>query len=351
MAKLLTAEDLYNKLKNVKLGAHLCTFDMEKCEEILPMVNEIIQLKEEKNAIILAHSYVAPEITYGVADFMGDSYGLSKNAMESDADIIIFSAVTFMGETAKILNPTKDVYVPATDGGCSLADSITAEDMHKLKAKYPEHTFICYINTTAEIKALCDVCVTSSNVYDIVENYPSDKIVFVPDLLMGQNILDEMKKRGVNKGIVLYEGTCYVHEQYDPEMIEFLRNEHQGLQVVSHPECTIEVASRSDYVGSTGQMMDYIKDSDQKNFLLLTECGLSSRLQIENPDKNFIGSCQMCKYMKSNSLENILNILKNPSPQDRIDIAPDMIEKSKTCIERMFEYAEASKNYAPNPCE
>ena len=338
--EIFTAEKLFNMLSHLSEGATTCRYDMETCAKMVPIINEINELKVKQNAIILAHSYVAPEIIYAVSDFRGDSYGLSKNAMEVECDTIIFSAVKFMGETAKILNPSKEVLIPGIDSGCSLADAITGEKIRALKKQYPDHVFMCYINTTAEVKAECDICVTSSNVYNIVEKYPSDKIVFVPDYLMGQNVQAEMKRRGVDKEIVLYKGTCYVHEQYDPEVIEFMRAQHPGLEVVAHPECSPGIAMMSDYVGSTGQMMDYIKDSDSENILLLTECGLSARLQQEMPEKNFIGSCNMCKYMKSNTLEDILRVLKTPQDSDRIILTDELVDKSLTCIKRMFEYAE-----------
>ena len=339
--KEISTKELHEILGKVGAGSATCTYDLETCSKMAPMINEINRLKKEQNAVILAHSYVAPEIIYGVADYRSDSYMLSKNAMEAEADTIIFSAVRFMGETAKILNPSKEVLIPGVEDGCSLADSVTAKDVIKLRAEYPDHVFMCYINTTAEVKAECDVCVTSSNVYNIVENYPSDKIVFLPDELMGQNVQDEMKRRGVDKDIVLYKGVCYVHELYDPETIAFLRGEYADLQVVSHPECSPGIAAHSDYVGSTGQMMDYIKENEAENYLLLTECGLSNRLQIELPEKKFIGSCNMCKYMKSNTLESILRVLKEPTERDRIILSDEMISKSKTCIEEMFKYAEA----------
>ncbi len=345
----MTAEELFDRLKHVKVGAHTCTFDMEKCTEILPLINEINVLKKEKNAVILAHSYVAPEIVYGVADYIGDSYGLSKDAMNTEAETIVFAAVKFMGETAKLLSPEKEVLIPGLESGCTLADAITGDQMKALRAQYPEHAFICYINTTAEVKALCDVSVTSSNVYDIIERYPNDKIVFVPDLLMGKNIIEEMKVRGVDKEIILYDGNCYAHKEYEPDMVEYLRSKHEGLTVVSHPECTFDVPSRSDFVGSTSQMMDYIKSSEKSDFLLLTECGLSSRLQIENPEKNFIGTCNFCKYMKSNTLEDIIRVLKNPKDTDRVTLESSVIDDAKKCIEKMFEFAEPTA--AVNPCE
>ncbi len=233
---MITAELLYQKLANVKLGGTTCKFTLEKCHEIAPLVSEINELKKQKNAVILAHSYVSPEIVYGVADFKGDSYQLSKDASKTDAKIIVFSAVRFMAETAKILSPSKKVYIPSQFNGCTLADSISGEDVKKLKKQYSNHTFVCYINTTAEVKAECHTCVTSSNAYDIVEKIPNDKIYFLPDKLMGENIKIEMKQRGVDKEILLYDGTCYVHEQYDPELIEYLQLEYPGLKVLSHPE-------------------------------------------------------------------------------------------------------------------
>jgi quinolinate synthase len=338
--KEISAEELFQKLNPISSEVSVCLYDMKKCIEMTPIINQINRLKIEQNTIILAHSYVSAEIIYGIADFVGDSYGLSKNAMEVDCDTIIFAAVRFMGETAKILNPSKEVLIPGKESGCSLADAITANDVRKLKEQYPEHTIICYINTTADVKAECDVCVTSSNVYKIVEEHPNDKIIFVPDKLMGLNLQDEMMRRGVNKEIILFEGSCYVHEQYDPEMIEYLRNKHPGLVVVSHPECSPGIAMNSDYVGSTEQMIHFVKDSSAKDFLLLTECGLSGRMQAEVPDRNYIGSCNMCKYMKSNTLENILQVLTEPREEQRVILSDKEVSQARHCIDKMFEYAE-----------
>ena len=338
--KQITAETLYEKLKHVKVAANTCLFTEEKCTKMAPLINEINALKEEKNAVILTHSYVSPEIIYGVSDYVGDSYELSKNAKETSADIIVFSAVKFMAETAKLLNPTKEVRVPNKLNGCSLADSITGDDVKQLRQKYPDHTFVCYINTTADVKANCDVCVTSSNVYHIVETIPNDKIFFLPDKLMAQNVIMEMKKRGVNKEILYSEGTCYVHEQYDPEMIQYLRLENPNVKVLSHPECNSAVLNDSDYVGSTSQMINYVKNTDAESFFMLTECGLTSRLQLEVPEKKFIGSCTMCKYMKSNTLEDILRVLKQPDTDDIIQIDHDMSERALSCIDAMFDYTK-----------
>ncbi len=336
----ITPLELYEKLKHVRIGGDVCYYTEARCAEIAPLINEINALKQEKNAVILAHSYVSPDIIFGVADYSGDSYGLSLDAQKTKASTIVFSAVKFMGETAKLLNPEKEVLIPAELNGCSLADSISGQKVRELKEKYPNHAFICYINTTADVKAECDVCVTSSNVYDIVERYPNKDIVFLPDKLMGLNIIEELKRRGVDKNIVIYDGVCYVHETYDPEMIEYLRLEYPDLKVLSHPECSPGVLHESDYVGSTSQMLKYVQNSEAKNFFMLTECGLTSRLQVEARDKNFVGSCTQCKYMKANTLENILSCLKNPQPYQQIKIESQIQDRARQCIEAMFKWAK-----------
>lgn len=336
---MMTPESLYEKLKDIKIGGNTCLYTKEKCEEITPIINKINALKKEKNAIILAHSYVTPDIIYGVADHVGDSYELSKAAKSTSAGTIVFSAVKFMAETAKLLNPDKHVLLPTKNGGCTLADSITGADVAALRASHPDYTFVCYINTTADVKAQCDVCVTSSNVYKIIENLPNDKIYFLPDKLMGKNVEDEMKKRGVKKTIKYTDGTCYVHEAYDPEMIQFLKLEHPGLEVLAHPECNSGVLGQSDYIGSTSQILSHVRESKKDAFFILSECGLVSRLQSENPEKKYIGSCTICKYMKSNSLAQILKTLEDPDDEDVINIEKETQEKALHCINEMFRYA------------
>ena len=337
---MVTAEKLYEKLKDIHVGNPVCQFTKENCELLLPAIERIEKLKHEKNAIILAHNYVAPQIFYSVADYTGDSYGLSKKAKESDADVIVFAAVRFMAETAKILNPKKIVLDPNPNGGCSLADGITNNDVINLRQQFPDHTFVCYINTTASVKAECDVCVTSSNVYTIIEKIPNDKIYFLPDKLMGENVIQNLKTKGVKKNIELWEGTCYVHEEYQPENIDQVRKNFNGIEVLVHPECSSAVVNKADYIGSTSQMLNHVRKSDRDSFFLLTECGLTGVLQSEFPQKTFAGGCTMCKYMKSNSLEDILNVLENPSPQNIIKINLDTQKRALQCVNRMFEYAD-----------
>ncbi len=334
----MTAEQLFAKLKNIKVGGNVCHYSLKKCEELVPIINEINELKEEKNAVILAHSYISPEIIYGVSDFVGDSYKLSKDAMTTTAKNIVFVAVRFMGETAKILNPEKEVFVPARLDGCTLADSIDAAKVRELRAQYPDYTFICYVNTSAEVKAECDVCVTSANVYTIAENIENDKIYFLPDRFMGENLRNEMKRRGVKKDIKFYSGACYVHEEYNIEDILKIRLEYPGAKIVSHPECNSAVVESSDFVGSTEQMLGYMRSAEAKEFLMLTECGLSARLQSEFPDKHLVGSCTMCKYMKSNTLEDILRVLKNPLVKDRVVFDENTRLRALKTLELMFHY-------------
>jgi len=344
----MTGAELHAKLREVKINGAACAYTPEKCETLVPLINAINALKKERNAVILAHSYVAPEILYGVADFTGDSYGLAKDATKTKADIIVFAAVRFMGETAKILNPAKRVLIPGTETGCTLADAVTGADVRRLRKEFPTHAFVCYINTSADVKAECDVCVTSSNVYDIVEAIPNDKIFFLPDKLMGKNLREEMERRGVHKDIQLYEGVCYVHEEYDPEMVRFLRVKFPKVKILSHPECSPGVIHASDFVGSTSQMLDYVRTSKDEQYVMLTECGLSSRLMVEFPEKQFVGSCTFCRYMKSNTLEGILRVLLKPKPGDEVDLTSEVMDKARHCIEAMFTYTE-SRSKIPEP--
>ena len=339
----MTAQELFEKLKNIKLGGTVCQYSFKKCEELVPLINEINDLKEKKNAVVLVHSYVSPEIVYGVGDFVGDSYKLAKDALSTNAKIIVFAAVRFMGETAKILNPDKEVLIPASLDGCTLADAIDAATVRKLRQEYPDYTFICYVNTTAEVKAECDVCVTSANVYNIAQNVPNDKIYFLPDKFMGQNLQNEMNRRGLKKDIKYFSGTCYVHEDYNVEQIHKVRLEHPDAKIVSHPECNSSIVANSDFVGSTEQMLAYMRETESKEFLMLTECGLSARLQSEFPDKKLVRSCTMCKYMKSNTLENILRVLKDPKPQDRVAFPEDVRLRALKSLEAMFMYVKPAK--------
>ena len=314
-------------------------WNISTCREIAPLTLEINRLKKEKNAVILTHSYVEPEIIYGVGDFKGDSYYLSEKAKEVRADLIVFAGVVFMAETAKILSPGAQVVVPDRGSGCTLADSINGEDVRRLKALYPDAAVVCYINSSAEVKAESDVCVTSSNVYDIVIGLDEKRILFVPDRLMADNIRKELGNRGIEKEIISSDGTCVVHEEFTALQIAEARETFPGLKVVAHPECPPEVAELADFLGSTSAMMKYVKSTVAPYFLMLTECGLVGRLTVEDPEKNFIGGCRLCPYMKLNSLEKIHAALSDPQPDQIIEIDEDLRQRAARCIDRMFELA------------
>ncbi len=333
------ADRLFRKLSNLE-----CTVDRKwtypACLDLAPRTLEILHLKHARNAVILAHSYVLPEIIYGVSDYTGDSYKLSRDAQEANAPVILFSGVVFMAETAKILNPESTVIVPDRQSGCSLADSLTGAQLRELKARYTNVATVCYINCNADIKAECDVCVTSTNVYDIVAALPEQRILFVPDKLMAENIRTEMRVRGIEKEILSSDGTCIVHDEFTADLIEDARQRYPGLRVASHPECLPEVTGRSDFVGSTSAMMRYVKETEAPYFMMLTECGLVSRLEVENPEKRFIGSCKLCPYMKLNSLDKIRDALQSPRPGQVIELDEDIRVRAERSIQRMFDMTE-----------
>jgi quinolinate synthase len=335
------AERLFRALFSVDCepGIH---WDYEACRRIAPLTIEITRLKRERGAVILAHSYVEPEIIYGVADFTGDSYYLSQQARKASAKTIVFAGVVFMAETAKILSPGATVLVPDRGSGCSLADSLDGSELRRLKALYPDAAVVCYINSTAEVKAESDVCVTSANVYDIVEKLPERRILFVPDRLMADNLRGELRRRGSPKEIVSSDGTCIVHDAFAPAEIAAARARFPGLKVVAHPECPEAVAAAADFVGSTGAMMKYVKQSAAPYYLMLTECGLVGRLQVEAPEKHFIGGCRLCPYMKLNSLEKVRDVLAAPRPDQMVSLDEPMRIRALRSLERMFDLAGAS---------
>ena len=314
-------------------------WDYAGCRRIAPLTLEINRLKRERRAVILAHSYVEPEIIYGVADFKGDSYHLSRQAAASRAPVIVFAGVVFMAETAKILCPEAEVVVPDRGSGCSLADSLDGAELRRLKALYPDAAVVCYINSTAEVKAGSDVCVTSGNVVEIIARLPQRRILFVPDRLMAENVRAELRRRGSDKEIVSSDGTCIVHDEFRPADLAAARARFPGLKVVAHPECDPAVAAAAVFVGSTGAMMKFVRSTAAPYFLMLTECGLVGRLQVEEPEKRFIGGCRLCPYMKLNSLEKVRDALAAPRPDQVVALDDDIRRRARRCLDRMFELA------------
>jgi quinolinate synthase len=321
---------IQNEAKRLFEGLEKFEYTFEDCLVLAETTLKINHLKKKKNAIILAHSYQTPDITHGVADHLGDSYGLSVIAKNSTADIIIFSSVQFMGETAKILNPDKTVLVPSR-AGCSLADSITSADVRRLRKKYPNAGFVAYVNTTAEVKAEVDACCTSSNAHMIIEAMPQQEIIFLPDRLMGKNL-----QKMTSKNLILWDGVCVVHEEFSKKDVDQVRQEFPRAKILAHPECTSEVADASDFVGSTEQMLDQLNTSESEEFMLITECGLTDRARQEHPEKKVVGTCFLCPYMKELQLKNILKALQQPSPDQIIEIPKETLHRAQKSLENMF---------------
>jgi len=319
------AQRLFTKLS--KVG-----WTLEDCKLIAPMTLEINTLKKEQNAIILGHSYQTPDIMYGISDYLGDSYKLSKVAAETSAEKIIFCSVKFMGETAKLLNPKKQVLVPKI-AGCSLADAITPEDVKELRRIYPHAGIVSYVNTSAAVKAESDACCTSANADKIVQAMPQEDVVFIPDELMGKNL------RGMTtKNVILWKGKCIVHEEFTPEKVLSVRENYPGVKILAHTECSPSIIQHVDFAGSTSQMIKYVESNQEQNtYMLVTECGLTDRIKTEYPGKKVVGTCSLCPYMKEIMLKDVLKALKNPTPDQFIEIPEEIAVRARKSLEKMYE--------------
>tara|TARA_R110001583_G_scaffold99175_5_gene244474 strand:- start:2234 stop:3160 length:927 start_codon:yes stop_codon:yes gene_type:complete len=299
--------------------------------------DKVLKLAKEKNAVILAHYYQTPDIQE-IADFKGDSLALAQHAAETEADIILFAGVHFMGETAKILNPKRKVLIPDLKAGCSLAESCPGDDFAKFKAQYPDHIVISYINCSAEIKTLSDIICTSGNAVQIVESYPKDqKIIFAPDKNLGRYINEV-----TGRDMVLWDGSCEVHDILSAEKIMQMKVENPDATLIAHPECTHPVLILADFVGSTTAMLNYTKNSDAKKFIVATETGILHQMQKDSPEKEFLivpadetCSCNDCAYMKLNTMHKIYMALKNEQPE--IILPDDIMAKAKAPLVRMLE--------------
>ncbi len=308
-------------------------WSMLECELIAPLTLEINQLKQEKNAVILAHSYQTPDIIYGIADHVGDSLGLSKEAACTDAETIVFCGVKFMAETAKILSPQKTVLLPSPEAGCSLSESITAQDVRNLREKHPGVPVVCYVNTTAEVKAECDACCTSANNVAVVNAMPGDTVIFLPDKLMAENL-----RPYVDKNIISWDGTCMVHEGFGIPEVKAFRTQYPDAALLAHTECLPDVVGEADMAGSTSGMERYIANhEDKKQFMLITECGMSDKLKVQFPDREFIGTCILCPHMKRVELRNVLAALKNPSAQQVVELDAEVSVRARRAIDKMLE--------------
>ncbi len=302
-------------------------------QSLAPYIHEINRLKKEKNATILAHNYMTPDIFYGVADITGDSLRLAQEAAKTSANIIVQCGVHFMAETSKILCPEKKVLMPDLKAGCSLADSITAEDIRQLKKQHPGIPVITYVNTSAEVKAESDVCCTSSNALKIVEalgREGHDTVIMTPDKFLAMNVAAQTKIK-----VLFWEGTCVVHERFTAKDVKDIRKANGDVVVLAHPECPPEVIAESDYSGSTAQMDDYIKKHQPPKAVLMTECSMSDNIAAANPGVEMIGTCQMCPYMKMITLPKILQTLRDETPEVLVD--PAISKRAKKAIDRMLE--------------
>lgn len=306
----------------------------------LDLYEEINKLKKEKNAIILAHYYQESEIQ-DIADYIGDSLGLSQQAAATDADIIVFAGVHFMAETAKMLSPDKKVLLPDLKAGCSLADSCPPHLFRKFKEKYPDHVVVSYINCTAELKTLTDICCTSSNAVHVINSIPKDKgIIFAPDKNLGAYLI---KKTG--RDLVLWNGTCMVHEIFSNEKITKMQMRHPDAKFIAHPECEAHILEKADFIGSTSQLLRFTKESEADKFIVATESGIIHQMQLASPEKEFIPAppnntcaCNDCPHMKRNTLEKLYLCMKYEQPE--IHLEDWVIEKGVESIDRMLEISK-----------
>ena len=295
-----------------------------------PLIEKINKLKKEKNAVILAHNYQTPEIYHGVADIAADSLALAVEAAKTSADIIVLCGVHFMAETAKLMSPEKKVLIPDMDAGCSLAASLTGEDVRLLKKKYPGVPVVSYVNTSADVKAETDVCCTSANAVKVVESLKTDKVIFLPDQHLANYVAKQTKVK-----IISWKGSCIVHEQFSAKEIEDIRKANPGIKVIGHPECPSDVLDACDFAGSTGGMIDYVKKNQPKKVMLVTECSMSDNVQADNPNVEFIKPCNLCPYMKKINLQKILNCLENET--NEIFIEEKMAKAARQSVQRMTE--------------
>ncbi len=311
-------------------GALAHTLTSFEVDLYLPMIAKINRLKKEKNAIILVHHYQVPEIYHGIADFRGDSLGLSREAAKVKCERIIFCGVHFMAETAKLLNPHCKVLIPDLDAGCSLSESITVENVRALKAAHPGVPVVCYVNTTAAIKAESDVCCTSSNAAKIVQRLPGDSVIFIPDEYLGKNVAIETKKK-----VITHPGRCMVHEQFTVEDLKAYRAQYPGMKIMAHPECHPDVVQYADYSGSTSGMLEFVGKSSEKKWMLVTECGMSDNIRALHPEKDFTTPCTICPHMKKITLEKVLHSLETDLYE--VVIPEAVAVRARRSVEKMLE--------------
>jgi quinolinate synthase len=293
-----------------------------------PLIKSINALKAQRNAVILAHNYMTPEIFHGVSDFRGDSLQLAKEAARTDATIIVQAGVHFMAETSKLLSPEKTVLIPDMRAGCSLASSITPDDVRMLREAYPGVPIVTYVNTSAAVKAECDITCTSSNAVKVVESLGAPRVLCIPDQYLAKWVQSQTKVE-----IIAWKGACEVHERFTGAELERMRADEPGLKIIAHPECPPDVIAVADFTGSTSGMIQWVKDRRPHKVMLVTECSMASNVAVEAPDVEFIRPCNLCPHMKRISLENIYDSLIHLRHEVTVD--PDVAERARRAVERM----------------
>ncbi len=299
-----------------------------------PLIVEINRLKREKNAAILAHNYMTPDIFHGVGDFVGDSLALAKEAAKSDAQIIVQAGVHFMAETSKVLSPEKKILIPDLKAGCSLASSITGADVRLIKQRYPGVPVVTYVNTTADVKAETDICCTSANAVQVVEwaakEWGTDKVILIPDEFLARNVA-----RQTDVKIIAWAGHCEVHKRFTAQDIADMRAAWPGAEVLAHPECPAEIPEAADFAGSTAAMNDYVAAKKPAQVVLITECSMASNVQVESPATQFIGPCNMCPHMKRITLQNIYDALVHE--QYEVTVDAEVLDRARLAVQRMID--------------
>jgi quinolinate synthase len=293
-----------------------------------PLIKSINELKVQRNAVILAHNYMTPEIFHCVSDFRGDSLQLAKEAARTDAKVIVQAGVHFMAETSKLLSPDKTVLIPDMRAGCSLASSITAEDVRMLREAYPGVPIVTYVNTSAAVKAECDITCTSSNAVKVVESLNAPRVLCIPDQYLAKWVQSQTKVQ-----VLTWKGACEVHERFTGKELNRMRDDDPSLKIIAHPECPPDVIAASDFTGSTSAMINWVKDKRPKRVVLVTECSMASNVAVEAPDVEFVRPCNLCPHMKRISLENIYEALLHMRHEVRVD--PDVAARARRAVERM----------------
>jgi len=314
------AADLYERVKRVVPAVEWAVFE--------PDIEAILRLKKERNAVILAHNYQTPEIFNTVADIVGDSLALAREAAGVDADVIVLCGVHFMAETAKLMNPGKTVLIPDLKAGCSLAESITGADVRALKAAHPGVPVVTYVNTSAEVKAESDICCTSGNAVEVVESLGVDRVIFLPDEYLARNVAAQ-----TDVEIISWRGRCEVHERFTPADIESLRRDHPGIEVLAHPECDRDVVEVADFAGSTAQMSRYVAERRPARVALITECSMSDNVSVANPGVEFVRPCNLCPHMKRITLPRIRHSLETMTAE--VTVPAEVAERARRAVERM----------------